>query len=124
MKNKKSYGLDGISKEILKCCSPVIEPDIAAALSKCIEGRTFPKCLKIAKVIPIFKKGDKRKPENYRPISLFSSISKDATITHDEILREKQYYLWKSIWFSVKKVLHRCNCVFYRIHKNGNRKSL
>ena len=56
MKNKKSYGLDGISNEILKDCLPVIEPAIAAALNKCIEERTFPKCLKIAKVIPILKK--------------------------------------------------------------------
>ena len=76
MKNKKSYGLDGISNEILKCCSPVIEPAIAAAFNKCIEERTFQKCLKIAKIIPILKKGDKRKPENYRPISLLSSKGK------------------------------------------------
>ena len=34
------------------------------------------KCLKIAKVIPTFKKGDKRKPETYRPIGLLRSISK------------------------------------------------
>ena len=73
MKNKKSYGVDGISNEILKCCLTVIEPAIAAAFNKCIEERTFPKCLKIAKVIPIFKKGDKRKPDNYRPKSLLSS---------------------------------------------------
>ena len=75
MKNKKSYGLDGISNEIGKSCSPVIEPAIAAAFTKCTEVRTFPKCLKIAKVIPLFKKGDKRNPENSRPISLLSSIS-------------------------------------------------
>ena len=68
--------MDGIINEILKCCSPVIEPAIAAAFNKCIEERTFPKCIKIAKVITICKKGDKRKPENYRPISLLSSISK------------------------------------------------
>ena len=65
--------MDGISNEILKCCSQAIEP---AAFNECIEKRTFPKCLKIAKVIPIFKKGDKRNPENYRPISLLSSKSK------------------------------------------------
>ena len=76
MKNKKSYGLDGISNEILKCSSPVIEPVKAAVFNKCIEERTFPKCLKIAKVIPIFRKGDKSNPENYRPIGLLSSISK------------------------------------------------
>ena len=61
MKNKKSYGLDGISNEILKCCPPVIEPDIATAFNKCIEEPTFPKCLKSAKVIPIFKKKREKK---------------------------------------------------------------
>ena len=60
MKNKKSYGLDGISNEILKCCSLVIETALAAAFNKYIEERTFPKSLKFAKVIPYFKKGDKR----------------------------------------------------------------
>ena len=61
MKNKKSYGLDGISNEFLKCCSPVIESAIAAAaFNKCIEERTFPKCLKIAKVFPSFTKRDKK----------------------------------------------------------------
>ena len=63
MKNKKSYGLDGISNEILKCCSPFIEPALATAFNKCIEERTFPKRLKIAKVIPIFKKRIKENPK-------------------------------------------------------------
>ena len=72
--NTKIYGLDGISNEILNCRSPVIEPAIAAVFNKCIQGRTFPKCLKIAKTIPIFKERDERKSESYRPISLLSSM--------------------------------------------------
>ena len=76
MKNKEICGLDGNFIEILKCCSPVIQLAMAAALNKCIEERTFRKCLKNAQVIPIFKNGDKRKPENYRPLNLLSSISK------------------------------------------------
>ena len=36
----------------------------------------FPDSLKIAKIIPIFKKGDTEIIENYRPISILPAISK------------------------------------------------
>ena len=76
MKNKKSTGEDGISNEMLKCCSPMIEPHIATLFNNCIEDGIFPDCFKTAKVIPLYKKGDRKDPGNYRPISLLSSLSK------------------------------------------------
>ena len=36
----------------------------------------FPDKLKMARVVPIFKKGDKSIPGNYRPISILPIISK------------------------------------------------
>ena len=36
----------------------------------------FPKTLKTAKILPIFKKGNTKNVSNYRPISLLHSISK------------------------------------------------
>ena len=75
MKNKKS-GHYGISNEILKCCSPILEPFLVRIFNQCITNCIFPECFKIANVIPLYKKGDKTDPHNYRPISLLSSLSK------------------------------------------------
>ena len=41
-----------------------------------VEKGVFPNLLKIAKVIPLFKKGDNKLFTNYRPISLLPAVSK------------------------------------------------
>ena len=76
MKNKKSSGHDGISNEILKCCSPILDTFLVRIFNQCITNCIFPECFKTAKVISLYKKGDKTDPHNYRPISLLSSLSK------------------------------------------------
>ena len=41
-----------------------------------IKTGKYPDHLKIAKVIPIFKKGSNNDPNNYRPISILSNVNK------------------------------------------------
>lgn len=43
---------------------------------KIIETGRYPNCLKVAKVIPIFKSGDSADVGNYRPISTLSVFNK------------------------------------------------
>ena len=75
-KNKKRQGQDGICNERLKCCRPIVEPYLAVAFNGAIEESKFPSTFEIARIIPLFKKGDRVNLENYRPISLLSSLSK------------------------------------------------
>ena len=49
---------------------------LARAINFCLVERIFPESLKTAKVVPLYKKGEKTDPGNYRPISLLSTISK------------------------------------------------
>ena len=45
-------------------------------INQCISNSEFPSDLKIAKVLPLFKKDDPSQITNYRPISLLPAISK------------------------------------------------
>ena len=76
LKNKKSAGIDGISSYILKLCSFEIVKGITLIINRSIREGKVPTRWKIAKITPLFKKGDKANPDHYRPISLFPCVSK------------------------------------------------
>ena len=72
----KSSGFDGISPKYIRIAAIILAPVLETLFNACFECGFFPNTLKIAKVIPVFKTGDKTKLTNYRPISLscFSKI--------------------------------------------------
>jgi hypothetical protein len=76
LKPKNSSGYDGISTKLVKICSPFISSPLAHICNKSLSSGIFPHRLKYAIVKPLFKKGDKSKISNYRPISTLSSFSK------------------------------------------------
>ena len=76
LKAKTSYGFDGLSTKLLKHIKDEISAPIATIINQSFKSGIFPEKLKIAKVLPIYKKNDKSIIENYRPISLLPGISK------------------------------------------------
>ena len=76
LKPKRSSGEDGIPAFIIKeCCYELAKPIIDICNAALAQG-IFPEIFKVAKVIPIHKKGSKTDVGNYRPISLLSIFSK------------------------------------------------
>ncbi len=73
---KNSCGFDLLSNRMLKKEKRQFSKLILKLINDTIKGDTFPDVLKTAKVIPIFKKGDKLNLNNYRPISLLPIFSK------------------------------------------------
>ena len=73
---KKATGPDKISPQAIKDNKCVLVPILVFLINLVIETSVFPDCLKIARVTPIFKKGDKKSPNNYRPISVLSTVAK------------------------------------------------
>ena len=73
---KNSSGLDDISSKLVSLCSSALTEPLTYIYNLSMYSGTVPHDLKIAKVIPIFKKGDVLIPSNYRPISLLSVFHK------------------------------------------------
>ena len=72
----KACGIDEISPEIVKLSGDVISEPLAYLINLSFKTGVFPDKLKVAKVIPIHKKGNKRMVENKRPISLLNIFCK------------------------------------------------
>ena len=72
----KVQGCDRISTSLLKQIIHVIASPLTHIINQSLLQGVFPDLLKIAKVIPIFKKDDSHEISNYRPISILPSISK------------------------------------------------
>ena len=76
LKNGKASGPNSIPIKLLKLLDPLISVNLSFLINESFQTSTFPERLKIAKVIPVFKKGLTSKLSNYRPISLLSIFSK------------------------------------------------
>ena len=76
LKNSSCAGDDNISNSLLKHIIPSIATPLSMCINLSLNTGVFPNQLKTSKVIPIFKGGDRNSVDNYRPISLISSLSK------------------------------------------------
>ena len=76
MKSKKSFGKDNISTFLLKEIMNIIVIPVEFLFNISLRTGYIPPSYKCAKIVPIFKGGNKSEFCNYRPISLLSSFGK------------------------------------------------
>ena len=76
LKPNKACGPNSIPNSILKNNILYLAEPIKIIVNMSFNEGVVPNLMKLADVCPIFKKSDKSKCENYRPISLLSNISK------------------------------------------------
>ncbi len=88
LNGSKASGTDGVSPQILKdCCDELCEP-LCDIFQTSLEIGEVPDDWRKADISPIFKKGSKMDPLNYRPVSLISVVSKVLEgIIRKEIVR-------------------------------------
>ena len=76
LKSNKSVGPDKISNEMLKCGRMILLPYLSKVFNACIKSESYPKSWAESSITPIYKSDNVDDPNNYRGISISSSIGK------------------------------------------------
>ena len=79
LKTDKAAGCDGILNEFICNSSYNLKLIMLKLFNSILNTGQFPKLWVEAEIVPIFKKGDRENPENYRGITLISCIGKVFT---------------------------------------------
>ena len=81
----KATGPDNIPNKVLKMAAEILSPSLSAIFNRSLSMGIYPDDWKMARVLPIFKSGDKDDIGNYRPISIISAIAKVfGRLVHDQ----------------------------------------
>ena len=98
---RTSIGRSSIPTRLLKQFSKEISIPLEKLINLSFETGIFPDTLKLASIIPVFKKGYSLQCNNYRPISLTSNISKimeklvhqrlDLFLESNKVLYDEQF---------------------------------
>ena len=97
LKSNKAEGIDEISVNVVKLVFDLIEDPLHYIFNLCLKQGICPDSLKVAKVIPLYKSGDKSRVSNYRPISVLPCFSKILerimyTRLYDHLLKHNILY--------------------------------
>jgi hypothetical protein len=110
LNTKKACGYDGIPAKILKLAASPISKSITPILNASLSSNMFPDSLKCADVSPVYKKTDNLIKENYRPISVLTSLSKVfESVMCDQMNCHFQNIL--SVWLSAYRKNYSCENV-------------
>ena len=108
MKTKKS---SEISSDVIKHISPSVFEPMRYIFNPSIEKGIFPDQLKIAKVTPLFKKGDYALVDNYPPTSVLPCFSK---------ILERIIYNRLYSFFSENNILYKKQFGFQKQHSTDH----
>ena len=110
---RKATGYDKISARAIKENSLVLTPVLVHIINLMIRTSEFPDPLKIARVTPIFKKGNPMHTNNYRPISILSILSKiiEKLLTNQIQTFMESHHLFTSSQFGFRKARNTTSAI-------------
>ena len=107
LRSQKQQDLTKFQENFLKDGARILAKPISELCNLSMALGSFPDACKIAKVKPLFKKGSKTDPSNYRPISLLPLLSK---------VFEKVFLDQTEEFLSLNKILYDYRSGFRRNH--------
>ena len=99
--------VNDISSKILKLLSSLFSRPLTYLFNSCMATGVFPDEFKIAKVIPLFKTGNRNLISNYRPISVLPTLSK----IFEKLVHKRMYHFLEK-----NDVLQNCQFGFRQGH--------
>ena len=98
LKSKKSSGCDLVSNNLIKIAIPYLLKQLTYLANLSLESGYVPEQIKVSKVLPLFKDGNKRDFNNYRPIAIISTFGK---------IIEKVVFNQLSSYLDTNNLLHK-----------------
>ena len=114
LKKNKSAGEDNLLNEFFKNASLPVKLFILLLFNKILDMEFFPAIWAIGKVVPVFKKGDKRDANNYRGITIMSCLGKLFTkIMNDRLNRfVEEKDILSDVQYGFRKGRGTTDCLF------------
>ena len=106
----KASGLDDIHPRLLKEGAPFISAPLTHMFNVSLKTGRNPRDWKRSRVTPVFKNGDKTDPNNYRPISIISSVMKVLEKLLDNQVRQ---------YLKENNILSKCQSGFRPLHSTN-----
>ena len=105
LKRSKATGPDNLPPGMLKDCSNELSGPLCYLINLTVINGTIPSEWRLAKVIPIFKYGDRTDPNNYCPISILPILLKILErAVHSQLLDHlEKYHLLTNCQYGSRK---------------------
>ena len=100
IKRHKAQGVDGITSDLIKLGGPFVLTYLTNIFNNILKKKQIPDSWHEATIVILFKKGDPKDIENYRPISLLSHVTKYLQGSCKQELKEP----WKKTNLENKQV--------------------